>query len=930
MDKDNSGDKGCNKENSGDEGMNSVDYHENGNKKVPDVSPVDAEPMKQIAQSDLSPLDAAPSRQIAHSDSGIVVSPLSPANNGSLPQSPALLTPEDNNEAGEDGKEVVESPAQAVAVDPASSSRTRPSPRKSDCHHQKGSLTTPRLSSPRKERQKSKSPRPHLHHSKSKASPDSFAYETKYVVLQFLQQATNEQNICLSQTSLSTPSESDSQWKGHSRTQRLRASWQHNRSSSLPTSPRRHTSPLAKTKGNRSSPDLKDVNFFQNVSPVQSKGKMPLIRPFRKTKSSPKKQSSLSDSTLKTSEYVRSVSNYTENSEAGTYNSDADDELDTSFESSQQGSVTSHSLRNKLAYIHAERLPTVPSEAESLAEPEYPQTASVSESVITHESLGFAVNDALSAQDDALSLDMIHLDDANMAPVDAFNRVHHYLAQMGDSSQEPVPCGLFDQLVGLDSTPDTTLQGGYDEVDSPPFDKTVMPDSSMLDTRDLEPSEEGDGIAAHGTGFYQSSSNGSDSQVFETEEGACGGETAGDGDTHIINGNNTCGRLTADRSNLRLDLQSPDDPSVLCDAVLSLQQELEEEISSFESEYEEALLNICSDGSLSVNPGRSHSFSPETTEIAQILMRIGDDVQERYFQQFERAVGQLLIANCAGLFTYDNFRNAALVVLDGNLNSWHQVATLLLYSQHVALHLAQTGRRSVHCIVDYTVKLLADKAADFILKQGGWAAISAINQSSSSSPEEIGPTLGPRFDLAHSTHEDTVNSTGVDPPEGWIPPPMPDQSRGESDQSPAAAQQLLSVSFQSPEDTKQSPAASQESPDVSEQSPAMLNQQVATSPAVAELPPSVPQQSFPVQQSASSHSSMEEMGEAVDGAGRETTTNSGAVNGGVDAPGTTEGSGDVLSTVQNMVVNSNLATRCAVSVGILAVGAALVLSFVRS
>ena len=51
-----------------------------------------------------------------------------------------------------------------------------------------------------------------------------------------------------------------------------------------------------------------------------------------------------------------------------------------------------------------------------------------------------------------------------------------------------------------------------------------------------------------------------------------------------------------------------------------------------------------------------------------------------------------------------------------------QIATLLLYSQHVALHLAKEGRTRLHRVVDYTVQLLADTAADFIIQQGGWVS----------------------------------------------------------------------------------------------------------------------------------------------------------------------------------------------------------------
>ncbi|PVD28324.1 hypothetical protein C0Q70_10911 [Pomacea canaliculata] len=67
---------------------------------------------------------------------------------------------------------------------------------------------------------------------------------------------------------------------------------------------------------------------------------------------------------VQTEGFMRSISQNTDSSEPSTYNSDADDELDSSFESSQLGSVTSISFKNRLTNVHSERLPTLPSEAE--------------------------------------------------------------------------------------------------------------------------------------------------------------------------------------------------------------------------------------------------------------------------------------------------------------------------------------------------------------------------------------------------------------------------------------------------------------------------------------------------------------------------------------------------------------------------------------
>ena len=90
--------------------------------------------------------------------------------------------------------------------------------------------------------------------------------------------------------------------------------------------------------------------------------------------------------------------------------------------------------------------------------------------------------------------------------------------------------------------------------------------------------------------------------------------------------------------------------------------------------FQTALHSLQSDHSAhSHGLSRSRSISPETAEAARILARIGDDVHQRHFAHLDRAVGRLVLASCAGLFTYEHFREAALMVLDKDLSEWRQV-----------------------------------------------------------------------------------------------------------------------------------------------------------------------------------------------------------------------------------------------------------------
>ena len=45
---------------------------------------------------------------------------------------------------------------------------------------------------------------------------------------------------------------------------------------------------------------------------------------------------------------------------------------------------------------------------------------------------------------------------------------------------------------------------------------------------------------------------------------------------------------------------------------------------------------------------------------------------------------------------------------------------LLAFSQRLTLGLLQKGERGLGKLMDYSVRLIEDKAAEFIINQGGW------------------------------------------------------------------------------------------------------------------------------------------------------------------------------------------------------------------
>ncbi|KAK7108496.1 hypothetical protein V1264_016231 [Littorina saxatilis] len=681
-------------------------------------------------------------------------------------------------------------------------------------------------------------------------SPDDFAHQTKCLVLHFLHETTSEQHLLhLSQTSLSTTSESEPRFRSYAET--LRRRWQENRSQSSPTSPhiQQWPKPLAKTKGSRSSPNLKDANFFKDVPEVKNtrarrlKGKF--SRPTKSSRRSPKPPRQSPVQLLRRESLVRSVSQTTDNSEHGPDDSDADDELDSSFDSSHQGSTTSLSFRNRLAHYHQQRLPTVHSESESLGD----------SSLITADE-GALSDTEVGKASPILSLDMINVEQRAVTPIAQYARVNQYLVQMNEESNASFQIGT--------DTADTTLD--LDEVDSPPFHRLSHPDQAFINSGRLVPPDHTEEGAVSG-GFEP------DDTFYEQQEeteGACGG---------VEPGGQSGGR--ADRTKLKLDLTDANDAAVVIDAVHMLQEAIEEEMTSFDSEFEEAIHILQSDpSSHATGLSPSHSFNSETAEAARILARIGDEVQQRYFDHLDRAVGRFMLDNCAGLFTYENFRDAALMALDKDQNGWKQVALLLLYSQHVALQMAQTGRRGLHRIVDYTVQLLADTYADFIIRQGGWTGISSSQEHSStpSSPDYTGPVHIP-----FSTHLNATITT------------MDDITQGSRSSSAPDLSGVLQSS--TPNDTLDSSDLT-----ITGNSPASLigsaeGEATATGSEVGS-PDSIIKES-----------EGEQKGEEGEGVG-------GAV-------------GNVVSTVGSAVFNSGLLARAAVSVGVLAVGAAFALSLSR-
>lgn len=179
---------------------------------------------------------------------------------------------------------------------------------------------------------------------------------------------------------------------------------------------------------------------------------------------------------------------------------------------------------------------------------------------------------------------------------------------------------------------------------------------------------------------------------------------------------------TADRTKLKLNI--PCEPVQLDDVLLSLQTELSSELEELESEFEEALQSTR--GRMACH--RATPLTPQT-EAARVLARIGDEVKEQYGARLAAAVSRLTYQQINSL-SYQQYRDIADSVICGDLPGWRQVALLMVFGQKIIWGAVQQGHTHFGNLIDYSSQLVADVAADFIIKQGGWRSVMNFDPSS--------------------------------------------------------------------------------------------------------------------------------------------------------------------------------------------------------
>ncbi|XP_076078293.1 uncharacterized protein LOC143048497 [Mytilus galloprovincialis] len=190
---------------------------------------------------------------------------------------------------------------------------------------------------------------------------------------------------------------------------------------------------------------------------------------------------------------------------------------------------------------------------------------------------------------------------------------------------------------------------------------------------------------------------------------------------------------SADRSKLRLVIRDQQEweeeqRTEIRQVLSTVQDEVNTQMLFLESEVDEAIRRHL------ITPGESPFIAPLSphTEAALTLARIGDEIKDFYGDRLTTAVAGLCTEEQT-VVSYENFRCVACSVIDQEVPGWRQVALLLVYGQSIAWRVAEFGYTEFGHLVNNTVRLISELYSDFITSQGGWGAVMQYDSSLSSS-----------------------------------------------------------------------------------------------------------------------------------------------------------------------------------------------------
>ncbi|XP_052088438.1 uncharacterized protein LOC127725476 [Mytilus californianus] len=222
---------------------------------------------------------------------------------------------------------------------------------------------------------------------------------------------------------------------------------------------------------------------------------------------------------------------------------------------------------------------------------------------------------------------------------------------------------------------------------------------------------------------------------------------------------------SADRSKLRLVIRDQQEweeeqRTEIRQVLATVEDEVNTQMLFLESEVDEAIKRHL------ITPGESPFIAPLSphTEAAMTLARIGDEIKDFYGDRLTMAVAGLCTEE-QSVVSYENFRCVACSVIDQEVPGWRQVALLLVYGQSVAWRVAEFGYTEFGHLVSNTVRLISELYSEFITSQGGWGAVMQYESSLSSSlspHHSSSENTSPREETGHKTEDFNLVIFGKD------------------------------------------------------------------------------------------------------------------------------------------------------------------------
>lgn len=189
------------------------------------------------------------------------------------------------------------------------------------------------------------------------------------------------------------------------------------------------------------------------------------------------------------------------------------------------------------------------------------------------------------------------------------------------------------------------------------------------------------------------------------------------------------------------------------EVVLKVKTEIEEELRSLDKEISEAF------SSTGFDRLASPVFSPANPEssVEDCLAHLGEKLSQELGEPLHAAVQTLL----SQPMTYQVYRERALETA-ARARGWNKVLVPLVLLRQMLLALMRRGAGPWSTLLQFGVTFLEEHTAEFIIQQGGWGAVFALESEEEEEEEEPGAAADDSNDIYILPSD---NSGQVSPPE---------------------------------------------------------------------------------------------------------------------------------------------------------------------